>query len=485
MSKGDEKEFRLRPRKPPIPRSERGPGVWAMAFKTIAHYARASSSAKRSNGFRGAGTQRAAIPRTQRCAIRVTYSRNAVRGQWRAHGRYIARESAATEPTAAGFDSQKSGIDIASRLESWQAARDQRMWKVIISPEFGERVDLTRLTRDLMNRVERDLGTPLEWVAVAHFNTDHPHVHVALRGIGRDGQEIRLPREYVKNGIRSAAEDLCTRQLGHRTNLDAAEAERREVREKRFTSLDRVILRSSAPLAAEQYGQIMIPLVSRLPGESDLAWTRRQHLIARMEALENMGLAHATGAGVWNLRLDFEAVLRAMQRAGDRQKVLAAHGVVVSDERVPIEVLDFQKTRSVEGRVLVHGEDEQSGRRYLMLEGVDARVHFIAYTTEIEEARARGQLRTNAFARLRRLLIDEEPVVQVEDLGDSEALLKRPDHFKNKAQQLLKNGVLPAEDGWGGWLGRYQSALKQAATDVQFSEKRRDEDRKREHSRDR
>ena len=231
MSKGDEKEFRLRPRKPPIPRSGRGQGVWAMAFKTIAHYARASNSAKRSNGFREAGTRRAAIPRTQRCAIRVTYSRNAVRGQWRAHGRYVARESAATDPTAAGFDSQKSGIDISSRLESWQAARDQRMWKVIISPEFGERVDLTHLTRDLMNRVAKDLATPLEWVAVAHFNTEHPHVHVALRGVGQDGQEIRLPREYVKNGIRSAAEDLCTRQLGHRTNLDAAEAERREVRE--------------------------------------------------------------------------------------------------------------------------------------------------------------------------------------------------------------------------------------------------------------
>jgi type IV secretory pathway VirD2 relaxase len=485
MSRGDEKEFRLRPRKPPIPRGEREPRAWAVAFKTIAHYARASSSVKRSNGFRGAGTQRAAIPRNQRCAIRVTYSRNAVRGQWRAHGRYIARESAATEPTAAGFDAQTSGIDMASRLESWQAARDQRMWKVIISPEFGERVDLARLTRDLMNRVEKDLAIPLEWVAVAHFNTEHPHVHVALRGIGRDGQEIRLPRDYVKSGIRSAAEDLCTRQLGHRTSLDAAEAERREVREKRFTSLDRVILRSAGPSAAEQHVQIMIPLVSRMPGEGELVWNRRQHLIARMEALEDMGLARSTGLGVWNLRLDFEAVLRAMKCAGDRQRVLAAHGVVVSDERLPIEVLDFQKTRSVEGRVLVHGEDEQSGRRYLMLEGVDARVHFIEYTTEMEEARARGELRTNAFARLRRVLIDEEPVVQVEDLGDSEALLKRPDHFENKVQQLLKNGFLPDEDGWGGWLGRYQSTLKQAAVDVQYPDKTHDEDRSRNRSRDR
>jgi hypothetical protein len=165
--------------------------------------------------------------------------------------------------------------------------------------------------------------------------------------------------------------------------------------------------------------------------------------------------------------------------------VLAAHGVVVSDERLPIEVLDFQKTTSIEGRVLVHGEDEQSGRRYLMLEGVDARVHFIEYTTEMEEARARGELRTNAFARLRRVLIDEEPAVRVEDLGDSEKLLRRRDHFESKARQMLKNGILPFEDGWGGWLGRYQSALKKVAMDLQFPEQTREEDRRRGHSRDR
>ena len=38
-----------------------------------------------------------------------------------------------------------------------------------------------------------------------------------------------LGRDYVKHGIRAVAEDLCTRQLGYRTSLDAAEAYRREV----------------------------------------------------------------------------------------------------------------------------------------------------------------------------------------------------------------------------------------------------------------
>jgi len=92
-----------------------------------------------------------------------------------------------------------------------------------------------------------------------------------------------------------------------------------------------------------------------------------------------------------------KAVLRAMQRTGDRQKVLAAHGLPLSDERLKIEVFDFERTEAVEGRVLVHGEEEQSGHRYLILEGVDARAHFINYTPEMAEARANGALRATHF----------------------------------------------------------------------------------------
>ena len=146
-------------------------------------------------------------------------------GQWRAHGRYVARESATQDgdSKAVGFDGNGESIDIAERLESWQKASDERLWKVIVSPEFGDRADLKRLTRELLARMEGDLGTPLQWVAVAHYNTEHPHVHVALRGIDAEGHALRLSRDYIRQGIRYSAEDLCTRQLGYRTEFDAAD----------------------------------------------------------------------------------------------------------------------------------------------------------------------------------------------------------------------------------------------------------------------
>ena len=42
--------------------------------------------------------------------------------------------------------------------------------------------DLRAFTRELMADAERDLGTKLDWVAVDHWNTDNPHIHVLVRG---------------------------------------------------------------------------------------------------------------------------------------------------------------------------------------------------------------------------------------------------------------------------------------------------------------
>ena len=97
---------------------------------------------------------------------------------------------------------------------AWQAAGDQRVWKLIISPEFGERVDLMRLTRDVMASAEKALQTKLEWVAVAHYNTEHPHVHVALRGKRHDGTPLLLPREFVRNGLRERPKTPVRRSWG-------------------------------------------------------------------------------------------------------------------------------------------------------------------------------------------------------------------------------------------------------------------------------
>jgi type IV secretory pathway VirD2 relaxase len=398
--------------------------------------------------------------------VRVTYLKNKIRGQWKAHGRYLARGSAAFENDAkpVGFSRETEGVDIGGKLQAWQTAGDQQFWKLIVSPEFGDRVDLSRLTRELITQMEKDLGTTLDWVAAEHYNTEHPHVHVVIRGVRDSGEVLRLSREYVQQGIRAIAADLCTRQLGYRTELDGIEAERREVSEKGFTSVDRRLLKDAGESSPDFGSQHFT--VSRNPAQTGLGETARsrmRHDVARLAVLRQMGLAERTGPNAWRLRRDIEQVLRAMQRTSDRQRTLAAHGVLMSDERLPIEVLDLTQATSVEGRVLVHGQDEQTDRNYLMLEGTDAKVHFVQYTREVEEARSRGEMKTNSFVRLRSDSDGLRQRLDVNDLGDAEKLLDNPSHLGNIARELLKRGITPIEDGWGGWLGRYQAAVAKTA----------------------
>jgi type IV secretory pathway VirD2 relaxase len=348
-----------------------------------------------------------------------------------------------------------------------------------LSPEFGESIDLQRLTRDLAERIAADLGTDLEWVAVPHYNTEHPHIHMAIRGMKSHGQPLHFDRDYIRHGIREIAEDLCTRQLGYRTGLDAAEAQRREISEARFTSLDRLILRDAADTTRDA------PYVMVATNRAKSSDSTRLNRISRLRVLQRMGLAKSDGLNTWYVRRDIEEVLRAMQRTRDRQKTLAAHGVPVSDERLPIVVLDTHQFRMAEGRVLVHGQDEDSGRNYLMLEGTDAKVHFIHYTPEMEEARSNGEVRTNSFVSLRRINTEGRPIIDVRDLGDAEALLKNRSLLREKARALVKEGIVATQDGWGGWLGRYQAALASTFCDIKLSDERasaRPRERKRDRS---
>ena len=418
---------------------------------------------KRSGSEGGSGSR----PRQQRCAVRVTYLNNRTRGQWKAHGRYLARETATTEKgNEVGFNRDRSHIDIAGELGRWQSSGDPRLWKIILSPELGDRIDLERLTRELVDRMAEDLGTDLEWIAVAHHNTEHPHVHIVVRGIGSDGQPFQLRREYLKHGIRQAAEDYCTRQIGYRTREDAAEAERREIGEHRFTSIDRAILRG-ANAGPDRPDTAQVAIV-RTPN----AGPHDKHIFARLAVLQRMGLAEAAGGNMWRIRRDLEGVLRAMQSASDRQKTLAAHGVPISDDRLPIAVLDPCTFTAVEGRILVHGQDEQTGRNHLMLEGTDALVHFIQYTPEMEMLRADGGLRANSYLRLRRMSANGRSIVQVQDLGDSEKVLKNRVLLRENARAAMKSGIIPTEDGWGGWLGRYQASLATIANEIKENHER-------------
>ena len=176
-----------------------------------------------------------------------------------------------------------------------------------------------------------------------------------------------------------------------------------------------------------------------------------------------MGLANDVAPREWQVRRDFETVLKAMQRTSDRQKMLASHGALLSDERLPLVVLDLRKLKTLEGRVLAHGEEETGKARRPALP-VAGRHRRESAPDLLHAGNGRGaeQRKTprKLVRRLQKQFENGRPVLEIEDSGDAERILHNKRHFGERA-----SGIAPLEGAWGGWLGRYHAALSKAETD--------------------
>ena len=85
--------------------------------------------------------------------------------------RYIVRESAtALNPAGKTFGSDPAGVKIPELLGKWQQAGDDKLFKLILSPEFGDRTELERLTRDVMAGIEHDQYVNRERVVSSEDN---------------------------------------------------------------------------------------------------------------------------------------------------------------------------------------------------------------------------------------------------------------------------------------------------------------------------
>ena len=155
--------------------------------------------------------------------------------------------------------------------------------------------DLREFTRELMADVERDLGTKLDWVAVDHWNTDNPHVHVLIRGRADDGRDLVISRAYISRGFRARAEERVTLELGPRSEREIQSALENEVEAERWTSLDRALAQYRG--RGRRYRR-------------SAAWLRRSRIpscgglmLGRAAKLERLGLAEQVAPGL----LDVEA----------------------------------------------------------------------------------------------------------------------------------------------------------------------------------
>ncbi len=307
----------------------------------------------------------------QRSIVKARFVANRGAGSWRAHGRYLAREGA-QEPgrPGRGFDADREGIDLPGTLSSWQRAGDRRLWKLIVSPENGHRMDLRQHARDLVAAMEGDLGTRLEWVAIDHHDTAQPHLHVIVRGRDSDGRTLFLPRHYVSHGIRERSQHAATQTLGLRGPRDHALALERAVDARHYGLLD-------AALDRRKSAERTVSFDDPVPGSVERR-ELRVAMIRRLQFLEPLGLAERTGKRTWRLSADHGPALRQMQLARDLQR-----SAVSRDGRRLVDPSARQRLSVLEPGTIVRGRwaglarDEARDAPYWVVEGTDGLTHFV------------------------------------------------------------------------------------------------------------
>ena len=327
--------------------------------------------------------------RQRRVIVKASIFRLAGKGSNAAavHLRYLERDGT-TRDGARGTLYGPDGDAIDGQQFHARGDGDRHQFRFIVSPEDGaEYDDLKPLTRRLMTRVEADLGTRLDWVAVDHFNTGHPHTHIVVRGRDHLDHDLIIARDYLTKGVRERAAELVDLDLGPRTAREIETSLRAEVAQERLTSIDRRLLRG---LGDDR----IVAARGRDAFEQTLQ-------AGRLAKLAQMELAEPLGAGRYRLVPDVEDTLRAIGERGDiirtMQREFARRGRMPAADARAIYDPAAVDARPLVGRVAARGlADEHTDHHYLIVDATDGRSYYVA----IGGGDALESLATDAIVRV-------------------------------------------------------------------------------------
>ena len=353
------------------------------AAKKAGHTGRRfGGSSRRGSGSRFGRGRRAALAASLRShSRRVVISARVVRQKgtrFRSasltnHLSYLRRDGVTRDGNdAAMFNQQSDRADEKDFAE--RVASDRHHFRFIVSPEDAKKMDdLRSFTRELMRDAERDLDTKLDWIAVDHWNTDNPHIHVLVRGKADDGQDLVISRDYISHGFRARAAERVTLELGPRSESEVRTALEAEVEAERWTGLDRA-LRAAAD---ERAG-----VADLRPVASEEDGNLRLLMVGRAAKLERLGLAEQIAPGQWIFKPRVEETLRELSIRGDIIKTMhRAMSGRAREADVSAFALHMDKPADpILGRLVERGlHDELKGTAYVIIEGVDGRTHHVRF----------------------------------------------------------------------------------------------------------
>lgn len=261
------------------------------------------------------------------------------------------------------YDRSREGIDDDAFVD--RSSEDRHQFRIILSPEDANQIeDLRETTRAFMDKVEQDLASRLDWVAVDHHNTGHPHTHIVIRGKDARGGDLIISKDYLMRGMRMRAQEVLMERLGPRRDLEIAAARERAVNQERWTDLD-------AALGGFQVGaRLQLPPAQSLAARFEQTLYRR-----RLSQLERMGLVRKLGGATWQPASGWQDKLKSLSRRADIIRSLSAvAGRQVRNHELAETQTLLGRDGSVFGRVISNMPvDELRDVRAICVELMDGR----------------------------------------------------------------------------------------------------------------
>jgi hypothetical protein len=398
----------------------------------------------------------------RRAVVNVRYSSSRTQGGWKAHGTYLERESAKGDgqhkekQTGLEHDVQSTHSDrlglalehpLGSLADAWQRAGDERIFKIIVSPEDGK-ADFERTIRDRITRIEQHTGAPVQWAGVVHRNTEHPHAHILVRGRLPAGEPLKLPPTLIRKGLREAVQSSLTRQLSPRTIEEIEQQKQAELTANRVTPLDRRLAGRTALYAKE-------------PAYMDIGTSATAAELARLRHLQQLGLSKQDIGHGWLIRSDFLNQLREMKDIQDRARTLFCSGVAISDPHAPMEYSTSSK--KLVGRVLLNSEDERSGALQTIFETTDGKIEIIRHDGTLRAAWSRGDLAPGNIVTIDSLKSDPEKLYAA-SVGKDAEVLTDDRVLGSIARRMRTMGIVTGESD-KGWMGQFNAVLRSRLTE--------------------
>lgn len=311
--------------------------------------------------------------RQRRVVIKARIVRHKIgSGAAAAHLRYLQRDGTTRDGEGGRLYGPDRDIEDGCAFAE-RGADDRHSFRIIVAPEDGDRLsDLRGFTRDVIQQIADDLGTQLDWVAVDHYNTGHPHSHVVIRGKDDLGKDLIIAQDYITDGVRLRAQERATLELGPETDRELRDKLTAEISAERFTRIDRAMIDEASDGTLD-----LRPESGRTHADFD-----RTLRLGRVQTLERFGLARESEPGVWTISDKLEPTLRALGERGDiiktMHRALAHRGVerAAGDYAIHRDRID---DGPVIGRVIDKGlpGDPLGDSLHLVIDGLDGRVHYI------------------------------------------------------------------------------------------------------------